>query len=102
MGRRHEARFRLGRWRQEILPDAQESADWCQGLRLHSQDWICRSWYRHRRSPALRPKQLLVNGAERQLRELDLSGNYRHEGDENDDNAEWVVPVEWIRAVPQA
>lgn len=45
---------------------------------------------------------LLVDGAERQLRELDLSGNYRHEGDEDDDNAEWVLPVDWIRAVPQA
>lgn len=45
---------------------------------------------------------LLVDGADRQLRELDLSGNYRHEGDESDDNAEWVVPIEWIRAVPQA
>ena len=45
---------------------------------------------------------LIVNGAERRLRELDLSGNYRHEGDEDDDNAEWVLPVDWIRAVPQA
>lgn len=30
-----------------------------------------------------------------------LIGAYPHQGDEVDDNAEWVVPVEWIATVPE-
>jgi hypothetical protein len=44
---------------------------------------------------------VLVDGAERKLSECALAGNYHHDGDESDDNAEWVVPVEWTRAVPR-
>ncbi|GAA5194529.1 hypothetical protein GCM10023346_22200 [Arthrobacter gyeryongensis] len=44
---------------------------------------------------------VLVDGAERKLDEFALAGNYHHDGDERDDNAEWVVPVEWARAVPR-
>lgn len=34
------------------------------------------------------------------LANAELEGNYRHENDELDENAEWIVPVEWIRTVP--
>lgn len=30
-----------------------------------------------------------------------LAGTYRHDGDIEDDNAEWVVPVEWLDAKPE-
>ena len=33
-----------------------------------------------------------------QLAEQDLTGTYRHDGDHLDDNAEWVVPVNWLDA----
>jgi hypothetical protein len=44
----------------------------------------------------------VVNGgAETPLDALPLQGTYRHEGDEDDDIAEWAVPVEWIQTVPR-
>lgn len=42
-----------------------------------------------------------VDGAEQRLADLPLEGNYRHDGDASDDNAEWAVAVEWIHAVPR-
>lgn len=43
-----------------------------------------------------------VGGEERVLAELPLVGDYRHPGDDaDDDNAEWVVPVEWTHTVPR-
>lgn len=42
-----------------------------------------------------------VDGVSTPLAELPLTGTYRHEGDENDEAAEWVVPVEWIKTVPR-
>ncbi|NLA65300.1 MAG: hypothetical protein GX862_05125 [Leucobacter sp.] len=52
---------------------------------------------------AQRFDQTIVNvgGAATPLRELELQGTYRHEGDDSDDSVEWVVPVEWIHAVPR-
>ncbi|MEO5318885.1 hypothetical protein ACFVVC_02400 [Pseudarthrobacter sp. NPDC058196] len=44
---------------------------------------------------------VIVDGIERKLTDLALAGNYHHDGDEDDDNAEWAVPVEWTRAVPR-
>lgn len=43
---------------------------------------------------------VLVDGVERKLSELPLSGVYRHDGDEDDDVAEWAVPIDWIHTVP--
>lgn len=41
-----------------------------------------------------------IDGIEKQLANLPLAGEYRHPGDDVDEeNAEWVVPVEWQRAV---
>lgn len=42
-----------------------------------------------------------VDGVEQQLADLDLAGNYSHDGDEADEFAEWAVPVQWVRAVPR-
>lgn len=30
-----------------------------------------------------------------------LTGKYAHQSDEVDENAEWVVPVEWIKTIPE-
>lgn len=43
-----------------------------------------------------------VNGVEMPLRDLSLDGNYRHDGDEDDNLSEWVVPVEWMHTVPRS
>lgn len=44
-----------------------------------------------------------VGGDERLLAEMPLVGDYRHPGDDvDDDNAEWVVPVEWTHTVPRS
>lgn len=42
-----------------------------------------------------------VDGVETPLQSLPLAGTYRHDGDAEDENAEWVVPVAWIKAVPR-
>ncbi|MGX1695223.1 hypothetical protein ACWIBQ_07585 [Microbacterium keratanolyticum] len=42
-----------------------------------------------------------VDGVETPLQSLPLVGSYRHEGDDEDDSAEWVVPVEWTKTVPR-
>jgi hypothetical protein len=42
-----------------------------------------------------------IDGVEQQLANLDLLGNYRHDGDEADEFAEWAVPIQWTRAVPR-
>lgn len=42
-----------------------------------------------------------LHGTATPLRELPLSGNYRHAGDEDDALAEWAVPVDWTYAVPR-
>jgi len=42
-----------------------------------------------------------VDGVETPLQSLPLAGTYRHDGDTADENAEWVVPVAWIRTVPR-
>lgn len=44
---------------------------------------------------------VIVDGIETKLTDLALAGSYHHDGDEDDDNAEWAVPVEWTRAVPR-
>ena len=36
------------------------------------------------------------------LADQQLVGNYRHADDEDDDHAEWVVPVEWLDARREA
>lgn len=41
------------------------------------------------------------DGAERLVTELPLTGNYTHEGDSEDENAEWAVPVTWTHTVPR-
>lgn len=43
-----------------------------------------------------------VNGVATPLRDLELVGTYRRDGDNVDDAAEWAVPIEWIRTVPRA
>lgn len=42
-----------------------------------------------------------IDGVEQRLADLDLVGNYSHDGDEADEFAEWAVPVQWTRAVPR-
>lgn len=42
-----------------------------------------------------------VDGVEERLSDLPLQGNYRHNGDEADEFAEWAVPVDWNHAVPR-
>ena len=41
------------------------------------------------------------NGGATALNELPLEGSYRREGDEDDDIAEWAVPVEWSHVLPR-
>lgn len=44
-----------------------------------------------------------IDGDERRLADLTLVGDYRHPGDDvDDDHAEWVVPIEWQHTVPRA
>lgn len=42
-----------------------------------------------------------VDGVETLLSSQSLAGSYRHDGDSEDENAEWVVPVSWIKTVPR-
>lgn len=42
-----------------------------------------------------------IESVEQRLADLDLAGNYSHDGDEADEFAEWAVPVQWTRAVPR-
>lgn len=42
-----------------------------------------------------------VDGVSTALTALPLVGTYRHDGDEGDEAAEWVVPVEWVKTVPR-
>ncbi len=44
---------------------------------------------------------VLHDGSEAALIALPLTGTYRHDGDRDDDVAEWAVPVEWTHAVPR-
>lgn len=44
---------------------------------------------------------VLYGGTETALAALPLVGSYRHEGDQDDDLAEWAVPVQWTHAVPR-
>lgn len=45
--------------------------------------------------------QVEVDGVDRLVKELPLSGSYAHEGDIEDVNAEWAVPVAWTHTVPR-
>ena len=45
--------------------------------------------------------RVLHDGIETALTALPLKGNYRRDGDENDDIAEWAVPVEWAHVIPR-
>ncbi|WP_448811720.1 hypothetical protein [Agromyces bauzanensis] len=53
--------------------------------------------------PAVRfnDARITVDGVPMPLAAESLAGSYTHQGSEADDDAEWVVPVEWIRTVPQ-
>lgn len=42
-----------------------------------------------------------IDGVATPLRDLELVGTYRHDGDEIDEAAEWAVPIEWIHTVPR-
>ncbi len=44
---------------------------------------------------------VLQDGTWVPLAAQDLRGSYRHDGDDADDNAEWVVPVQWLDARPE-
>lgn len=44
---------------------------------------------------------VVYDGQETLLSTLPLDGIYRHDGDEDDDYAEWAVPVEWDHTVPR-
>lgn len=52
--------------------------------------------------PAVRfnDAQVAVGGAPLHLAKQSLAGSYEHQGTETDEDAEWVVPVEWIHTVP--
>ncbi|MGK7222137.1 hypothetical protein ACSNO4_05005 [Kocuria flava] len=54
--------------------------------------------------PARRFEEALVTAGGQQLRLADqpLQGTYRHADEVTDDNAEYVVPVEWIKTLPAA
>jgi hypothetical protein len=43
-----------------------------------------------------------VDGEERLLSSLPLNETYRHDGDESDHKAEWVVPVQWEVTRPES
>lgn len=43
-----------------------------------------------------------VDGQERPLSSMPLAADYRRDGDESDDMAEWVVPVRWEATRPEA
>src|SRR5690625_6026827 len=43
----------------------------------------------------------MLEGEERDLKDQQLVGTYRREGDEDDDLAEWVVAVEWQKTLPR-
>ena len=45
--------------------------------------------------------RVVQDGSEVALNALPLQETYRHEGDADDNIAEWVVPVEWTRAIPR-
>jgi hypothetical protein len=45
--------------------------------------------------------RVMIEGAEVALDDQPLSGTYTHQGDDVDENAEWVVPVEWTKTVPE-
>ncbi|MCM3658087.1 hypothetical protein M3147_12590 [Agromyces mediolanus] len=42
-----------------------------------------------------------VNGVATPLHTLPLAGSYRHDGDVEDEKAEWAVPIDWTHAVPR-
>lgn len=42
-----------------------------------------------------------IDGVETPLASLPLTGHYRHDGDEDDELAEWAVAVEWQHVVPR-
>lgn len=42
-----------------------------------------------------------VDGTNTPLTDLPLEGRYHHDGDEDDNTAEWAVPVEWTHTVPR-
>lgn len=42
-----------------------------------------------------------MNGTDALLTDLPLVGNYHHDGDEDDNLAEWAVPVDWTYTVPK-
>lgn len=44
---------------------------------------------------------VLYNSTESTLVALPLVGSYRHERDQDDDLAEWAVPVQWTHVVPR-
>lgn len=45
--------------------------------------------------------RVVVEGAEVALANQPLTGAYKHQGDDVDENAEWVVPVQWTKTVPE-
>lgn len=54
--------------------------------------------------PAVRFEDAMVplDGEEVPLRDCSLEGRYQHADMHVDENAEWVVPVRWIHAVPES
>lgn len=45
--------------------------------------------------------QVEVDGVETLLQAQPLAGTYRHDGDSEEENAEWVVPIAWTKTVPR-
>jgi len=45
--------------------------------------------------------QVIVDGTEQPLKVQELVGNYRHDGDEDDDISEWAVTVRWDKTRPR-
>jgi len=54
-------------------------------------------------APATRLEDAKVRRGDEWMRlcEQNLTGNYRHANDDDDDHAEWVVPVEWLDTRPE-
>ncbi|WP_454149332.1 hypothetical protein [Microbacterium lacticum] len=46
--------------------------------------------------------RVVTNGMDVHLASQPLEGGYTHQGAATDDDAEWVVPIHWIRTVPRA
>lgn len=83
-----------------VLADAEEPRPGIPHICLHPENWLRRRWYCPRRRTAVDETTVLHNDVETPLNTLPLEGTYSRPGDD-DDIAEWAVPIEWARTVPR-